>query len=464
MNSFSFFSPDAIFIFGQKLWWFLIVLGVLVTFHEYGHYLAARWVGVKVLKFSVGFGPRLFGRQVGDTEFVVSAIPLGGYVKMFGEEGGEAISAEEQKVSFLHQSLPHKMLIVAAGPGFNFILSYIIFTGILAMGSPLFIPNIDKMLPVIEAITPDSPVARSGLQLGDRITRVNEEDISTLGELYQIINATHGRPVTLDVSRGNSMKTFIITPTTQVNKDHPEEEPLYLLGIEDHAPAVGKVMPDTPAQTSGLQPEDRITHINTTPIATWSQMTEIVRNNAGIALEMQIERQGTPLTITITPEAHTITDPDGETLSIGRIGIQLSGRGTILRSPSWYLAPWDGLQATWEWCELTVMGVWKLVTGEISSKNLGGPLMIADVSGSHAEQGLGSILWLIAVLSINLGILNLLPIPVLDGGHLFFFSCEAVLGRPLRERSREIAQQAGIILLFCLMGFAFWNDINRLLQ
>jgi len=440
------------------------VLGVLVTFHEYGHYLAARWVGVKVLKFSVGFGPRLIGRQVGDTEYVVSAVPLGGYVKLFGEEGSETISAEDQKQSFIHQSLPHKMLIVAAGPLFNFILSYLIFTGMLAMGSPLFVPNIDNMSPVIEAITPDSPAALSGLELGDRITRANEEEISTLGELYQILNATHGRPVTLDVSRGNTIKTFIVTPTVQVNEDNPEETPLYLLGIEDHAPVVGKIMPDTPAMKAGLQANDRIVRIHETPIVTWSQMTEIVRKNAGVPLEMQIERKGKPLTVTITPDTHTVTSPDGETLSIGRIGIQISGRGTVLRSSSWYLAPWDGLKATWDWCELTVKGIIKLVTGEISSKNIGGPLMIASVSGEHAEQGLSSIVWLIAILSINLGILNLLPIPVLDGGHLFFFACEAILGRPLRERSREIAQQAGILVLFCLMGYAFWNDINRLLQ
>ncbi len=464
MNTLSLLSPDAIFIFGQKLWWFLIVIGVLVTFHEYGHYLAARWVGVKVLKFSVGFGPRLIGRTVGDTEYVVSAIPLGGYVKMFGEEGGETISAEDQKVSFMHQSLPHKMLIVAAGPGFNFILSYIIFTGMLAMGSPLFIPNIDKMLPIVEAITPESPAALSGLELGDRITRINEEEVSTFGELYHILNASHGRPVTLDVIRGNSSKTFIVTPTIRVNTENPEKDPVYVLGIEDHAPLVGKVMPDTPAQTAGLQPDDRILQLNETPIATWSQMTDIIRKSAGVSLEMQIERQGKPLTLAIVPEANTVTGPDGETLSIGRIGIQISGRGTILRSQSWYLAPWDGLKATWEWCELTVMSVWKLVTGEISSKNIGGPLMIAEVSGEHAEQGYGAILWLMAILSINLGILNLLPIPVLDGGHLFFFACEAILGRPLKERSREMAQQAGIIVLFCLMGFAFWNDINRLLQ
>ena len=440
------------------------MLGVLVTFHEYGHYLAARWVGVKVLKFSIGFGPRLIGRQVGDTEYVVSAIPLGGYVKLFGEEGSETISAADQKESFIHQSLPHKMLIVAAGPGFNFILSYLIFTGMLAMGSPLFVPNIDNMLPVVEAITPESPAALSGLQLGDRITRANEEEISTLGELYEILHKTHGRPITLDVLRDNSAKTFIVTPTTQVNEENPEDPPLYLLGIEDHPPVVGKVMPNTPAMASGLQPDDRIVHVNETPIVTWSQMTDIVRKSAGIPLTMKIERKGAPLTLSITPEAHTATSANGETLSIGRIGIQISGRGTVLKSTSWFLAPWDGLIATWEWCELTVRGIAKLVTGEISSKNIGGPLMIASVSGDHGEQGLGAIMWLIAILSINLGILNLLPIPVLDGGHLFFFACEAILGRPLQERSREIAQQAGIVVLFCLMGFAFWNDINRLLQ
>lgn len=289
---------------------------------------------------------------------------------MFGEEGAETISEEEQKVSFLHQSLPHKMLIVAAGPGFNFILSYLIFTVMLAMGSPLFVPNIDKMLPVIEAITPDSPAALSGLALGDRITRANEEDISSLGELYQILDKTHGRPVTLDILRGDNNKTFIVTPTAQTNESNPEEPPVYLLGIEDHPPVVGKVMPNTPANTAGLQPDDRITRINETPVFTWTQMTGIVQKSAGISLELHIERNGVPLTVSITPEAQTVTSPEGESLAIGRIGIQLSGRGSIVRSPSWYLAPWDGLKATWDWCELTVIGIVKLITGEISSKIL----------------------------------------------------------------------------------------------
>jgi regulator of sigma E protease len=463
MNNFLLFSPDSIFIFGQKLWWFLVVLGILVTFHEYGHYLAARWVGVKVLKFSIGFGPKLIGRQIGDTEYIVSAIPLGGYVKLFGEEGSETISVADQRQSFIHQSLPHKMLIVAAGPGFNFILSYLIFTGMLALGSPLFVPNIDNITPIIEAITPESPAEIAGLQIGDRIIRANEEEISTLGELYQKVSKAHGRPVTLDVIRGNSVKTLIITPTVQMAPDNPDE-PQYILGIEDHAPLVGGIMPDTPAMAAGLQKDDRIIQINETPIATWSQMTEIVRSNAGTTLQIQVDRDGKMISLSITPEGETITTPDGETKSVGRIGIKLAGGGTLIKSTSVFLAPWEGLKATWKWCELTVIGLYKLLTGEISSKHLGGPLMIASVSGEQAQQGMASVLWLIAILSINLGILNLLPIPILDGGHLFFFACEAILGRPLGDRSREMAQQIGLVLLVFLMVYATWNDISRLLQ
>jgi regulator of sigma E protease len=463
MHNFLMFSPDSIFIFGQKLWWFLVVLGILVTFHEYGHYLAARWVGVKVLKFSIGFGPKLFGRQIGDTEYVISAIPLGGYVKLFGEEGSEAVSVTEQRQSFIHQSLPHKTLIVAAGPGFNFILSFLIFTGMLALGSPLFVPNIGTITPIVEAIIPDSPAEKAGLQIGDRIIRANEEEISTQGELYQIVNNARGRPVTLDVIRGESVKTLIITPSVKVMPENPDE-PQFVLGIEDHAPVVGGVMPDTPATAAGLKQGDRIRQINETPIATWSQMTEIVRNNAGTPLQLQVERDGNLMTLRITPEGETITTPEGETKTVGRVGIRLEGGGTLLKSSSWFLAPWDGLKATWKWSELTVIGLYKLLTGEISSKHLGGPLMIASVSGEQAQQGMASVVWLIAILSINLGILNLLPIPILDGGHLFFFACEGILGRPLGDRSREMAQQIGLMLLVFLMVYATWNDISRLLQ
>lgn len=463
IHNFFLFSPDSLYVFGQKIWWFLLVLGVLVSFHEYGHYLAARWVGVKVLKFSLGFGPKLIGRQVGDTEYLVSAIPLGGYVKLFGEDGGEPISPAEQRQSFIHQSLPHKMLIVAAGPGFNFLLSYLIFTAMLALGSPIFVPNIENMAPVVEAIIPASPAEQAGLQLQDRIIRANDIEVSTLVELYTIVKDRGGRPVTLDVVRDESVKTLIITPKVEISTNQPDS-PQYFLGIEDHAPVVGGVIPDTPAMTAGLHKDDRILQINDTPIATWSQMTELVRHHPGETLQMTVAREGRTIQISITPKGELVKGPDGNEISVGRIGIKLSGAGTILQTDSLFLAPWEGLKATWNWCELTVEGLIKLIMGEISSKNLGGPLMIASISGEQAQQGLGSIAWLIAILSINLGILNLLPIPILDGGHLFFFACEAVLGRPLGERSREMAQQVGMVLLLFLMAYATWNDISRLLQ
>jgi len=463
MPNFLFFSPDALYVFGQKLWWFLLVLGVLVSFHEYGHYLAARWVGVKVLKFSLGFGPKLIGRQVGDTEYLVSAIPLGGYVKLFGEDGTEAISAAEQRQSFVHQSLPNKTLIVAAGPGFNFILSYLIFTAMLAFGSPIFVPNIENIAPVVEAISPGSPAEQAGLQLQDRIIRANDTEVSTLVELYTVVKEGGGRSVTLDVLRDNSVKTLVITPKVEIPQDQPDN-PQYFLGIEDHPPLVGGVSPDTPAMSAGLQKNDRIIRINDTPISTWTQMTEIVRQHPNEPLQMTISRGTSTFRVNITPQRETIKGPDGDEITVGRIGIKLSGAGTILQTDSLFLAPWEGLKATWDWCRLTIEGLVKLIMGEISSKHIGGPLMIASISGEQAQQGLGSVAWLIAILSINLGILNLLPIPILDGGHLFFFACEAVLGRPLGERAREMAQQVGMVLLLFIMAYATWNDISRLLQ
>src|SRR5213080_2060388 len=171
--------PDAIWVVSQKVFWFVIVLGVLISFHELGHFLAARWVGVKVLKFSLGFGPKLFGRKMGETEYLLSAIPLGGYVKLFGEDETEATTKEDRARSFAHQGLWGKVLIVAAGPGFNFILAYLIFAGWLATGAPLFVPTFKDLTPDVEALRPGSPAELAGIQVGDRIIRINERDIST---------------------------------------------------------------------------------------------------------------------------------------------------------------------------------------------------------------------------------------------------------------------------------------------
>ena len=222
-------------------------------------------------------------------------------------------------------------------------------------------------------------------------------------------------------------------------------------------------MPNTPAMQAGLEKDDRILEIDGQSIHTWSQMTEIVRNSAGKTLNMKVERRNQTISISITPIAEELITEEGESQTIGRIGISLSGR-PVMQPSSPFMAPLDGLHATWKWAEFIVIGVYKLLVGEISTKNIGGPIMIASVSGETAEQGISNLIFLIAVLSMNLGILNLLPIPILDGGHLFFFACEGILGRPLGDRSREIAQQVGIVLLFSLMIYATWNDIARLLQ
>lgn len=453
-------SPDIIYVVVQKLWWFLVVLGVLVTFHEFGHFIVARWAGVKVLKFSLGFGPKLLSRQIGDTEYLISAIPLGGYVKMSGEDLGETVSPEEREGSFAHKPLWKRTLIVAAGPGFNFFLSYLIFSAWLAFGAPLPIPTFAELSPTIDAIRTDSPASQAGLRVGDRVTKVDEQEITTKNEVYATIAESGGRSLAIEVRRGDALKTFVITP--ELYDPENVEHPLYIIGIEEAAPIVTAVMPEMPAAQAGLQEGDRILEIQGETIQTWSQMTRIIKAHPNDPLTTQVDREGAILTLTITPEPHEVTD-EGTPTTIGKIGIMGSGR-SMIRASSPLMAVVKGVQATWGWSELTVVGIYKMVTGEISSKNIGGPIMIASASGTAAERGFPDIMFFVAILSINLGILNLLPIPILDGGHLFFFACEAVLGRPLAERQREFTQQVGIVLLFGLMIFAFINDIQRVLQ
>ena len=243
---------------------------------------------------------------------------------------------------------------------------------------------------------------------------------------------------------------------------NPTDEPVYLIGIEEAAPVVTSVIPDMPAMDGGLQEGDRIVAIENEPIHTWSQMTKIVQGSANQPLDFRVDRHGALITVTITPEPFETTEDDLP-VEIGKIGITGPGR-SIIRADSPLTALFHGLRATWGWSELTIVGIYKIITGEISSKNLGGPIMIASASGQAAENGMSNVAFLVAILSINLGILNLLPIPILDGGHLFFFACEAILRRPLGDRQREFAQQVGMLLLFSIMIFAFFNDIQRLLQ
>jgi regulator of sigma E protease len=455
-------SPDTVWLVLQKAWWFLVVLGVLVTFHELGHFLVARWVGVKVLKFSLGFGPKLIGRQIGDTEYLVSAVPLGGYVKLFGEEESDAITPEDKARSFAHKSLTRKTLVVAAGPGFNFILAYLIYTGTLALGFPLPVPTIKDIISEIEAVLPGSPADLAGIRPGDRIIRVNEKDVSVNSELLDMIAKSNGKQLTIDLRRGEQIKTLFVTPVAKTVPNNGKSVTTYIIGIEERAPLITAVMAGSPAREVGMQEGDRVTRINDREIHTWSEMTAIVREHPNQPLRMEVLRNGRTITLTVTPAAEKTT-VDGKTVEIGKIGISAQSR-SVMQSSNPLLAPWMGLQATWGWTELTVVGIYKMIVGDISSKNIGGPLTIANISGEAASQGASSVVYLIAILSINLGVLNLLPIPILDGGHLLFFTIEAILRKPLGERQRELAQQVGLVLLVGIMIFAFWNDIERLIS
>jgi len=454
-------SPDMVLAIAQKTFWFVIVLGVLIAFHEFGHFLMARWVGVRVLKFSLGFGPKLVGRQIGETEYLVSAVPLGGYVKLFGEEDSAATTPEEQRRSFSHQNLWSKVLIVFGGPGFNFLLAYLIFAGWLATGAPLFVPSFKDLTPDVEAMKPGSPADTAGMQVGDRVLRVNEKDISTRTELFDAVSKSNGKPLTVDVRRGGQVKSLLITPAGTTVQEDGKNITVYSLGIEETAPVITAVMNGSPAMEAGVKEGDRIVAIGGQPIHTWSQMTGIVKESPNRPLKIEVNRNGQVVALTITPALEKVS-VSGKSVEIGKIGVSGPGR-SLIRAANPLLALWHGLEATWGWTELTAVGIYKMIAGEISSKNIGGPLTIASISGEAGAQGMASVIFLIAILSINLGVLNLLPIPILDGGHLLFFAIEAVMRKPLADRQRELAQQAGLLLLVCIMVFAFWNDIERVI-
>ena len=454
-------SPDMVLAIAQKTFWFVIVLGVLVAFHEFGHFLMARWVGVRVLKFSLGFGPKLIGRQVGETEYLVSAIPLGGYVKLFGEEDGDATTPEEQRRSFSHQNLWSKVLIVFGGPGFNFLLAYLIFAGWLATGAPLFVPSFKDLTPDVEAMKSGSPANTAGMQVGDRVLRVNEKDISTRVELFDAVAKSNGKPLTLDVRRESQVKTLVVTPVGTTVQENGKDLTVYSLGIEETAPIITAVMNGSPAMEAGIKEGDRVVAIEGQPIHTWAQMTGIVKESPNRPLKVEVNRGGQIVALTMTPALEKVS-VNGKSVEIGKIGVSGPGR-SLIRAANPLLALWHGLEATWGWTELTAVGIYKMIAGEISSKNIGGPLTIASISGEAGAQGMASVIFLIAILSINLGVLNLLPIPILDGGHLLFFAIEAVMRKPLADRQRELAQQAGLLLLVGIMVFAFWNDIERVI-
>lgn len=341
---------------------FLVLLGVLVFVHELGHFLVAKKLGIKVLKFSLGFGPVLWSRKRGETEYLISVIPLGGYVKLHGEDPDEP-AEEDSDRSFSERPVSHRMATVIAGPLMNFFLAIVFFAF------------------------------------------------------------------------------------------------LSLFGTQIHQPVVGEVSEGMPAAEAGILPGDRVVAVDGIDVRTWEDMAALIRASGGRALELTIVRPGEELVITLTP---TFSDVEGEEKKVPLVGIVSALKVDYVETPVWK-APWMGLKETWRWTWFTIDIVGNMLAGKADPKNIGGPIAIADMAGKAAEAGILQFMALMAILSVNLGVLNLLPIPVLDGGHMVFFIIEALKGEPLSVVFREKLQWAGLALLVTLMVFVMYNDILRII-
>ncbi|MFH0810703.1 MAG: RIP metalloprotease RseP [Pseudomonadota bacterium] len=344
----------------------LVVLGLLILVHESGHFIAAKLLGVGVRRFSLGFGPRLLSRKVRDTEYCISVVPFGGYVKMVGEVPGEELDPADLPRSFTHKPLLSRFTIVLAGPLFNMIFACLVFCGIFAV---------------------------------------------------------HGVPV--------------------------------------YSPEIGGVQAGMPAARAGLLKGDVVVAIGGKPVNDWEHLSEAIRANAGGKLAIMVERGGKYLAVEVRPETRVVPNMFGEKESKPVIGVAAAGKVVVHRVGA-LAAIGQGAGKTYELTEITILSVVKLIQRVLPADTLGGPIMIAQIAGQTAQQGLMTAMLFAASLSINLGVLNLLPIPVLDGGHLMFFGIEALMGRPVSLRKREVAQQVGLFLILSLIVFVFYNDISRI--
>lgn len=447
--------------------WFILAIGVLVTVHEFGHFWVARRVGVKVLRFSVGFGRTLWSKRAGadQTEYVIAAIPLGGYVKMLDENEGE-VAEHERHRAFNCQPLWKRIAIVVAGPTFNFLFA--IFAYWLT-----FVIGIGGLKPIIGQVDPDGIAAAAGLGAEQRIVAVDGRDTRTWQSVAEsIIGATlRDGTLTLEVAEPGAGARTITLDLQGLGVDEFSRGRLFeALGLAPKRPTIppiiGEVEAGGPADRGGLRRGDRVLALDGETLGSWREFVEFIRAHPEQTVEMQVARDRTIVTLMVRPAVFLAEGVQGP--GYGRIGAGVTPPGADTGDDyvTVRYAPWTALAKavvkTWDMSILTLRMLWKMVTLEISVKHLSGPISIAQYAGFSAEAGITRFLEFLAIVSVSLGILNLLPIPILDGGHLLYYLIESIIGRPVSEEAQYLGQRLGVAMLVGLMGLAFYNDLARI--
>ena len=447
---------ESILAFGNKLGVFLIALAALIFVHELGHFLVARKTGVLVEKFSLGFGPKIIGIKRGDTEYLLSAFPLGGYVKMKGEDPEEVLT--DTRGSFSAAPVKHRLAIAFAGPLFNIVFAVLIYIIIYTNGVP-------TLAPIVGSVKSDSPAQTAGLQSGDRIVEIDGTKIKFWEQLQEIVHKNPGKKTELVLERDSQqLVTLSLTPVTEeITNLFGEKEKVGLIGISPMVRNITSISKGSPAEKAGLKMGDRLLSIDGKPILGWPDFKIAAIDKPGEELTFKALRDGSEMEFTLTPERKEIKDEDGKPVAVGIIGIAMGGE-MILEQYSLLRSVGRAFEETGRLIYLIALSLKKMIVGSIPADSIGGPILIFQIYGEQAKQGFTELIRLTALLSINLGLLNLLPIPILDGGHILFFLIETIKGRPVSEKSRERAQQVGLVMLISLMIFAFYNDIARIME
>ncbi|GAB2839467.1 RIP metalloprotease RseP [Pseudoduganella ginsengisoli] len=439
---------------------FAVALGTLIIFHELGHYLVARWCGVKVLRFSVGMGKVVWSRKVGpdQTEWAVSALPLGGYVKMLDGRDCDLKGLPEKDLAreFTRQSVWKRIAIVAAGPIANFLLAIALFAGLYMVGVA---EPAAKIAPPPAA----SAAGIAGLRGNDLITAINGEKVRVWSEVrWNLIQAVIDKKgAVIDVERPGSGRLELSLHADALTGMDMESDVAAKLGIALARPPakLGDILPGSAAHKAGLRSGDLVVAIDGQPVQDWVAFTNTVRSSGGKLLLFAVERDGRVLTIPVTPDAET-----KGSVTVGKIGAYVAAPTDMIEVQAGPVeAVVKGAVKVWDTSVMTVKMIGKMLAGEVSWKNVTGPITIADYAGQTARIGMTSYIGFIAFISISLGVMNLLPIPVLDGGLLLYYSLEVLTGRPLPERVGDIAQRIGVGILVTLMALAVFNDVVRLL-